>query len=66
MRNVIKQAENGRDTITNARDLTAGELQQLFDILKSGKTDAIYDSLVTAYYFGFAVGCRQGKQNKHK
>lgn len=62
MRNVIKQADKAKELILDKQDLTAGELQQLFDILRPGKTvtsDSAWECICTAFYFGFMVGFKQ-------
>lgn len=65
MRNVLTQAETGKAIIKDSQDLTVEELKQLFEILRNkGNNDAIWDSLTTAFYFGFAVGNRQAKRQK--
>ena len=65
MRNVIKQAEQGRELVRKhiQTDLTVGEVQQLYDLYKQAPTpaDGIYDLIGNAFYMGYAVGHRSAK-----
>lgn len=62
MRNVIKQAKIGRDTIKGNQDLTAEEFRQIFEIYETTAArtgrhiEGLRDVVATAYYMGYAVG----------
>lgn len=62
MRNVRKQAELGRTSISSRRELTLGEMQQFMDLYKeefesTGSTgDAFIKAIASAYYMGYAIG----------
>ena len=66
MRNVIKFAEQGRKRLSNQRrDLSSGEIQQIFDRYRNGtKPGDLLDLIVTAYYFGAESGYRQAKADQ--
>lgn len=67
MRNVVKQADIGRASISDKRGLTAGELNQIFTIYKEktqttgSHLDGLWDAIGTAFYMGYAVGRRDSK-----
>lgn len=58
MRNMEKRAAEGRRLITENRELTAGDLQQL---ISTAKEAGIYDALCNAFYSGYAAGHKAGK-----
>lgn len=65
MRNVEKQAEQGRNIVrqNNKLDLYGSELTVLLErpLATRGSND-IYDAVVNAYYMGLAVGMRNGRK----
>lgn len=65
MRNVAKQAEQGRNIVrkNDRLDLYAQELHALLDkSIATKDTNDIYDAVVNAYYMGLAVGVRNGRK----
>lgn len=63
MRNVAKQAEQGRNIVRKNEklDLYGQELHALLDkSIVTKDTNDIYDAVVNAYYMGLAVGVRNG------
>lgn len=65
MRNVKKNADNGRERISARRDLTAGEIQQIIEDCESpDHFIALCNAIADAFYFGFSVGHRQAKDEK--
>ncbi len=65
MRNVEKQAEQGRNIVrqNDKLDLYGSELTVLLErpLATRGSND-IYDAVVNAYYMGLAVGMRNGRK----
>lgn len=68
MRNVETQAEIGRNLISPKRDMVVEELEQLRKTFKAygNINDGLFYSFSQAFYFGVAVGIRQGKAEKKK
>lgn len=68
MRDVLKQAESGRKQIKYNRELTVNELEQLhrltLDPPQHSQGERIYDTIMTAFYMGVAVGIRQEKDRR--
>ena len=66
MRNVFKFAEQGQKRLSNKRrDLSSGELSQIFDRYRNGvEHGELLDLIVTAYYFGVESGYRQAKADQ--
>ena len=65
MRNVAKQAEQGRNIVrkNDRLDLYGQELHALLDkSIATKDTNDIFDAVVNAYYMGLAVGTRNGKR----
>lgn len=58
MRNVTKQATEGKAKIQDRYSLTWGEMEQISELYK-GKADAtdLYDVIMTAFNMGYNVGC---------
>lgn len=67
MRNVRETAEQGRKKIHPRSDLTVAELNSLYECyrMKTEEThnhyDGLWEAIVTAFYFGYAVGERKRK-----
>ena len=60
MRNVKKQAAAGRALIGDTnRDMTFGEMRQLFEILGDYTIDEAMDAFMAAFYFGAEAGRRE-------
>lgn len=66
MRNVLKQAEIGRSTISIHRDLNYSEMKNIMDIAKTKNTliDCMCFAITTAFYMGYATGIRAAKSDK--
>lgn len=65
MRNVEKQAEQGRNIVrkNDKLDLYGQELRTLIEKpLETRGSNDIYDAVVKAYYMGLAVGMRNGRK----
>ena len=58
MRNVMKQAKEGKAKIQDRFSLEWGEMEQFCELYK-GKADVIdlYDVINTAFHMGYNVGC---------
>lgn len=64
MRNVIKQANEGKKNIANRYDLSLGEVEQLCDMFKGNAEIAdLYDVIGNAFYMGYNVGCKHPSEN---
>lgn len=67
MRDVLKQAENGRKQITYNRNLRIDEVNQIYSIAtapQGSRGERLYDTIMTAFYMGVAVGIRQEKDRR--
>ncbi len=65
-RNIEKYAAEGRDFVTKGKDssLTFSEMEELRNIATDlTNRDALMDALMTAFYFGAAVGNRRASNN---
>ena len=71
IRNALEQADKGKAIISRPRELLLGEVQQMMNIFDKDRSyDGVYNAILTAFYFGFAVGYRQAqgdiKKRKNK
>ena len=58
MRNVIKQATEGKEKINEKFSLDWGELEQLSNLYKGDAEVAdLYEVINTAFHMGYNVGC---------
>lgn len=67
MRDVLKQAESGRNSISYNRDLRIDEVNQIYSIAtapQGSQGERLYDTIMTAFYMGVAVGIRQEKDHR--
>lgn len=65
MRNVFKQAEQGRKRLSVTRDLSCGELNQIFDQYKSVQPNTDTFNLIhDIFCFGLEQGYRQAKADQ--
>lgn len=65
-RNIKKFTAEGRKIVTNGKDasLTFSEMEELRSIATDPTNrDALLDALMTAFYFGAAVGNRRASNN---
>jgi vacuolar-type H+-ATPase subunit D/Vma8 len=61
MRDVRKQAEQGKKLLSERRELTFGELQQFFKHYaeRENPNDGLWEVIADAFYMGVATGIRQ-------
>ena len=65
MRNVFKFAEQGEKRLSERRDLSYTEIQQIFDRYGNGiNPEVLFELIVTVYYFGVESGYRQAKADQ--
>ncbi len=66
MRNVFKQAEQGKKRLSVYRDLSTGELNQIFNRYKGiSPNNDTFDLIYEVFCFGLEQGYRQAKA-EHK
>ena len=63
-RDMISTAAKAKNTIPEHYDITVGELQELYSILKDDTRDGEWDALTTAFDYGFILGARAQKAGK--
>jgi len=65
MRNVFKFAEQGEKRLSERRDLSYLEMQQIFDRYGKGiNPEVLFELIVTVYHFGVESGYRQAKADQ--
>ena len=60
MRNVEQLATAGKQAITERKELTVGEMEQLKELFLSQPTwgSGLFEVITKAFYFGYAVGSK--------